>query len=179
MEACEPAVPRYTSVYRSARLIPGASAACTTSSREKASIQPTELLHEAWLKLSRSSSAYADRGHFFSVAARAMRQILVDQARARLADKRGGGGHRTTVAGLAETDRSFDLLELDTSLDRLAEIDAVTAEVVILRTFGGLTVDEVAALLGASARTIARKWRFGRAFLEQALGVAAEPGPAS
>ena len=135
-----------------------------------AAIQPTELLHEAWLKLARSSSVYVDRGHFYSVAARAMRQILVDQARARLTDKRGGGAQRTTIAGLAETDRHFDLLELDSSLDRLAEIDAVTAEVVVLRTFGGLTVDEVAEVLGASARTIARKWRFGRAFLEQALG---------
>lgn len=132
-------------------------------------IEPTELLHDAWLKLSLSTTMFKDRGHFFAVAAMAMRQVLVNQAQARNAQKRGGGACQTTVSGLADSERSIDAIELDDALKKLAAVDSAAAETATLRLFGGLTVDEVAAATGASARTVARKWRFGRAFLEQAM----------
>lgn len=132
-------------------------------------VEPTELLHEAWMKLARTTTMFKDRGHFFAVAALAMRQILVNQAQAHNAWKRGGGARQTTVSGLADGARSIDAIELDDALNKLAAVDPAAAETATLRLFGGLTVEEVAAATGASARTVARKWRFGRAFLEQTL----------
>jgi len=132
-------------------------------------VQPTELLHEAWVKLARSSSSYKNRDHFIAVAVQAMRQILVDQARARLTQKRGAGACRTTVSGLLDGAPGMDLLELDDLLTKLAAIDGAAAQAALLRIFGGLTVEEVAVTTGSSERTVARKWRFARAFLEEAV----------
>lgn len=151
-------------VYAHLRALAGRVAAGQSSG-----LQPTELLHEAWMKLVRTSTPFKDRGHFMSVAAQAMRQILVDQARARLAQKRGAGAQRTTVSGLADEGPGMDLLDLDEALSKLAEIDAAASEVAIMRIFGGCTVDEVAVATDTSVRTVARKWRFGRAFIEQAI----------
>ena len=133
-------------------------------------LQPTALLHEVWEKLSASSSRYNSRAHFVAVAARAMRQILVDRARARATAKRGGGLQQTTLSGVGGgLPRALDVLALDRALKELEALDPQAAEVVLLRTFGGLTVPEVAESLGVSARTVDRTWRFARAFLASHL----------
>ena len=134
-------------------------------------LQPTALLHEAWSKLEQSQTSYKDREHFMAVAATAMRQILVNRARDRVAQKRGGGAAHTTLSGLAgETRDPVDLLLLDTALERLAAVDPRAAEVVELRVFAGLTIGEVAAHTGLAARTVSRAWRYALAFLQRELG---------
>lgn len=137
-----------------------------------ASIQPTMLVHEAWLKVSASGAEYESRAHFVGVAARAMRQILIDRARMRAAVKRGGEGQRrTTLTGLSADDsHAVDVLDLDKALTALEAADPRAAQVAQLRTFGGLTVPEVAEAIGVSERTAARSWRAARAFLMAQLG---------
>jgi len=133
-------------------------------------LQPTGLLHEAWLKISKSSAEYNDRGHFLAVAARAMRQILVDRARARGTDKRGAGRQQQSLSRVpAITPEPVNLIALDALLDELEELDARAAEVVQLRVFGGLTALETAAAMGISKGTANRSWRVGRIFLAEAL----------
>ncbi len=133
-------------------------------------IQPTALLHEAWEKLARSSSRYRSRAHFMAVAARAMRQVMISRARARNANKRGGDWHRATLTGLGEdAPRVVDVIDLDNAIRELEANDPRAAEVVMLRTFGGLTVDEVAEVTNTSARTVARTWRFAKSFLADRL----------
>jgi RNA polymerase sigma factor (TIGR02999 family) len=133
-------------------------------------IQPTALLHEAWEKLAKSSSRYRSRAHFMAVAARAMRQVMISRARARNARKRGGDWTRATLTGLGEAaPRVVDVIDLDAAIRELEEQDAKAAEVVMLRTFGGLTVEEVAEVTGASPRTVARTWRFAKSFLAARL----------
>lgn len=140
------------------------------SSTREATLQPTALLHEAWMKVARSSSRYRSREHFLAVAATAMRQILVDRARARLAQKRGGDWARVTLSGVGESsDGLLDVMSLDEALSALAEVDELAAEVAQQRTFGGMTVPEVAAATGVSESTVARRWRFARAFLLKQL----------
>jgi RNA polymerase sigma factor (TIGR02999 family) len=128
-------------------------------------LNPTSLVHEAWEKLAKSRVQTVDRTHVVALSARAMRQILVDRARARGSQKRGGDRHRTTLSGLAVETAAIDVLELDQALEQLSELDAVAADVVVLRTFGGLTIEEVAAELECSRRYVNNKWSFGRAFL--------------
>ncbi|MCB9680140.1 MAG: RNA polymerase subunit sigma-24 [Alphaproteobacteria bacterium] len=133
-------------------------------------LNPTSLVHEAWEKLARNDAAWNDRTHFIALSARAMRQILVDRARGRGRAKRGGGRHRTTLSGIADDAAPLDLLALDEALERLGEVDAEAADVLVLRTFGGLTLDEVAVELGRSKRTVSTRWQFGRAFVLSELG---------
>lgn len=132
-------------------------------------IAPTALLHEAWAKIARNDHSFANRGHFCAVAARAMRQILVDRARGRGRLKRGENPQRTTISGLSGPSPTVDLLELDDAIERLGQEDAVAADVVVLRAFGGLTVPECAEALGVSPRSINSKWRFARAYLATEL----------
>jgi RNA polymerase sigma factor (TIGR02999 family) len=133
-------------------------------------LNATALVHEAWLKLApASASDWAGRRHFLNVAARAMRQVLVDAARERLAAKRGGGGAVTlddaAGAGVAAPMRDEAMLALDEALARLAELDERQARVVELRWFAGFTAEETAEALGISTPTVHRDWRAARAWL--------------
>ena len=137
-------------------------------------LQPTALVHEAWLKLLRANggqAAFADRVHFLAVAARAMRQILLNHARDRRAQKRGGGEVRVPLdecIDLIEADAG-DLVALDEVLGRLAATAPRAASVVEMRVFGGMSVEEVAAALGTGETTVKADWRFARAFLQRHL----------
>lgn len=135
-------------------------------------LQPTLLVHEAWLKLCPGQQpAFHDRAHFLRVAASAMRSVLVDHMRARATQKRGGGNRRLEVDELcaAFADRADDLLALDEALTRLAARDATSARVVELRFFAGLPIAETAAALGVSTATVERSWRAARAWLRAEL----------
>jgi RNA polymerase sigma-70 factor (ECF subfamily) len=135
-------------------------------------LQATALLHEAWMKLvDLKRAAPRDRAHFMAIAARSMRQILVDHARRKGADKRGGDWGRVTLDGaLAHLEgRTVDVLALEDALERLAAQDARKARVVELRFYGGLTVPEVAEALGVSARTVEGDWFMARAWLRREL----------
>lgn len=136
--------------------------------RGERTLQPTDLVHEAWLKLSRGSRVDAtDRAHFLAIAARAMRQVMVDQARRRLADKRGGGWDAATLTdGLAPAIRPAELLELDGALE---ELDARQRQVVEYRFFAGMSETETATVLGVSERTVRRDWVTARARLYRVL----------
>jgi RNA polymerase sigma factor (TIGR02999 family) len=136
-------------------------------------LQPTAVVHEAFLKLAGGTpTSFRDRVHFFAVAAQAMRQILVDHARARGTSKRGGGALRVALGDgpAAGGNTTFaDVLAVDEALSRLATRDAEQARLVELRFFGGLTVEETAEVLGVSAPTVKRHWRLARAFLSREL----------
>lgn len=139
-------------------------------------LQPTALVHEAYLRLVGSTEPNWDgRGHFFSAAAQAMRQILVDQARRKGARKHGGGQRRIGVSeaergGLLIQPPVENMLALDEALARLEREDPRKAEVVKLRYFAGLSAAETAAVLGVSLPTVERDWRFARALLLTELG---------
>ena len=138
--------------------------------RERAghTLQPTAVVHEAYLKLVGSDVDWQDRAHFFAVAAQTMRRILVDHARARRAKKRGGEDHFSMLVTVAASEpRGVELLDLHQALTRLAEIDPERARVVELRFFGGLTVEETAEALGRSPATIKRDWNFAKVFLHR------------
>jgi RNA polymerase sigma factor (TIGR02999 family) len=142
------------------------------SEKRGATLQPTALVHEAYLRLVGSDRAsWENRAHFFGAAARAIRRILVDRARARRAARRGGDRplRLDTDTPLAEPGPSLEVLVLDEALAKLASIDAQKARVVELRFFGGLSVDETAATLGVSASTVDRDWAFARAWLHRAM----------
>jgi len=135
-------------------------------------LQPTALIHEAYLRLlGGGTPQWADRGHFFAAAAAAMRSILVDHARARSAQKRGGGRRRVSFSEAADpsTDHAADVLAVHESLEKLAALDPRKSATVELLFFGGLTVEEAAAVLGSSPRTVKRDWRFARAWLLQEI----------
>jgi RNA polymerase sigma factor (TIGR02999 family) len=141
--------------------------------RERAghTLQPTALLHEAWLRLASVRHPWQDRTHFVSAAARAMRRILVEHGRARAAAKRGGGVGRVTLATgiLGDGAAPDDVLVVDEALQRLAALDPRLAQIVELRVFGGLDHPEIAGHLGCSLRTVERDWRTARAFLRRTL----------
>ncbi|MEM6314880.1 MAG: ECF-type sigma factor [Planctomycetota bacterium] len=134
-------------------------------------LQPTALVHEAYLKVAGSDAAFNDREHFLAVAATAMRQILVSHARGKSADKRGGDWQRVTldgaVAGMREG--GVDPLDLDDALTRLAKLSERQARVAELRLYGGLDVTESATALGVSASTIKAEWSVARAWLKREL----------
>jgi RNA polymerase sigma factor (TIGR02999 family) len=141
-------------------------------------LDTTALLHEAYLKLARRDEpVWESRAHFLAAASRAMRHILVDYARRRCADKRGGGARRLTpedVGALkptapADVEQAETLLALDRALDRLSEIDERQAKVVEYRFFGGMSVAEAGATLGVSVRTIKRDWAHARAWLRREM----------
>lgn len=145
--------------------------------RERAghSLQPTALVHEAFIKLIDSSGIQAtDRRHFFAIAANTMRRVLVEHARTRGAAKRGGGQQRVSLTGIqdAKPDAEVEVVALDEALEKLAALDERQARIVELRFFGGLAVDEVAELLGVSKRTVEGDWTMARAWLLREL---AEP----
>jgi RNA polymerase sigma factor (TIGR02999 family) len=142
-------------------------------------LSTTALVHEAYLKLTGAAGqSFQDRVHFFSVASRAMRQILLDYARRAIAAKRGGGqAVSLDPAGTPDPGRPEELVALDEALDRLAAADERLARIVELRFFGGLSVEETAEAVGSSPRTVKRDWRKARAFLYQALRD--EHGPAA
>lgn len=131
-------------------------------------LQATALVHEVWVRLlgTEQSSAWNDRQHFLATAAQAMRRILVDSARARQRQKRGGGHQRVELhEGLATCDADEELILLDESLEQLAAVEPRKASLVNLRYFGGLTMSEAAQYLGVSLATAERDWTFARAWL--------------
>lgn len=136
-------------------------------------LQPTALVHEAWLRLVRQDQpSIAHRKHFLALAAQVMRRILVDHARASQAQKRGGDVIQTAwddAAVAAAPNDPVDLLALDDALSQLAAVDARQAQVIELKYFGGLTLDELAEVLGLSAATISRDQRAAEAWLGHAL----------
>lgn len=141
--------------------------------RAGATLGTTALVHEVYLKLAPNAPSANDARHFFAIAARAMRQVLVSAARDRMADKRGGAAELVTLneagADAQLSLRPDELLALDEALERLAAIDPRQASVVEYRFFAGLDVDETAEMLGISSPTVARDWRAARAWLAREL----------
>ena len=136
-------------------------------------LQPTALVHEAFLRLvDQTRVQWKGRTHFLAIAARTMRRILVDHARGRLREKRGGDRVRVTLqAELAlSPDRDEDVLALHEALEKLHQLDERQARIVELRFFGGLNVAEVAEVLGVSKRTVENDWTMVRAWLKRELG---------
>lgn len=133
-------------------------------------LQPTALVHEAFLRVG-ADQQFDDRGHFFAACAEAIRRVLVDRARAKRADKRGGARRRHDVHELpvAAPEADDDLLALNDALDRFAELEPQKAELVKLRYFAGLTIDEAADALGVSPATVKRHWEYSRAWLFAAV----------
>lgn len=144
--------------------------------RRNHTLQPTALLHEAWLRLSAVHNPWQDRAHFLRAAAGTMRRVLVDHARARQRDKRFQAGERITLAPdlLEAGAEPADLLVVDDLLQRLHAVDPELVRVVELRVFGGLGHDEIAAVLGTSLRTVERSWRLARAYLRREFDDARE-----
>jgi RNA polymerase sigma factor (TIGR02999 family) len=144
-------------------------AACKLAhERPGQTLQPTALVHEAFLRLVGDENVrWQNRGHFFAAAAEAMRRILVEAARRKARIKHGGGRqrHELTEADAVELPESVDLLTLDEALGRLSRDDPVKAELVKLRFFAGLTVEEAASVLDISRATADRYWSFARAWL--------------
>jgi len=134
-------------------------------------LQPTELIHEAYLRLVDQNQQFNSRSHFYGVAAHLMRLILVDHARSRAAEKRGGGGAALPLSAIqiAVAERSTDLLALDEALSRLAEFDARKSRAVELRFFGGMSLDEIAEVLGISTPTVVRDLRAAQTWLHREL----------
>jgi RNA polymerase sigma-70 factor, ECF subfamily len=140
--------------------------------RSDHTLQPTALLHEAVLRLfGGRAPVFADRSHFLRAASRAMRHALVDHARARAAAKRGGGAEVTQIQDVQDPGASpLDVLELDEALRLLAQADPRCAQVVEMKFFVGLEVEEIAEVLEISTATVKRDWRFARSWLAQELG---------
>jgi RNA polymerase sigma factor (TIGR02999 family) len=131
-------------------------------------LQTTALVNEAYLRLAdQTNPNWQDRAHFFAVAARAMRQILVNYAKSYRAQKRGGGAHKVELneTALVSPGQSEEVVELHEALERLATLDSRKAEVVELKYFGGLNYDEMAEVLKISVITVRRDWEFAKAWL--------------
>ena len=151
----------------------GLASAYLRNERRGHTLQTTALANEAWMRLAqRGAVAFGDREQFMPLAAQSIRRILVDHARKRAADKRGGGRERITLAedSAANAENAVDVLALDEALGKLAQLDARQARIVELRFFAGLEVDEVARTLGISPRTVAGDWVMAKAFLHAQLG---------
>ena len=136
-------------------------------------LQPTALVHEAYLRITkRGETRWNGKGHFFAAAAEAMRQILVEQARSKSRLKRGGDRIREQLGAQPEFDAPTspeDLLVIDEAVSELSRTDESLALIVKLRFFSGLSPDEIATLMGVSRRTVERRWRFAAALLRQRL----------
>lgn len=147
--------------------------AALDAERVEHTLQATALVHEAYLKLvDQHRASYADRTHFFAVAAQAIRRILVDHARHRGRQRRGGDWKRLDFEVLLDLPSNLpqaDLLDLEDALEKLAELDPVKVQVVEMSFFAGLTHEEIGAALGVSTRTVERYWQFARAWLFREL----------
>src|SRR6185295_7512485 len=136
-------------------------------------MQPSSLVQEAFLRLlPRAEVAWQDRAHFFAVASRVMRHVLVDHARERLRQKRGGGAALIPIdaAVVLSSEQVEQVVAVDLALQRLANTDERKSHVFEMRFFGGLTVEEVASVLGVAPNTVIRDWNFARAWLRRELG---------
>ena len=137
-------------------------------------LQPTALVHEAWLRLGGDEQpTWENRAHFFGAAAEAMRRILVDRARRRLRQRHGGGQERVDIDEVeiaAPTDDAEDILAMHDALDRFAALEPEKAEFVKLRYFVGLSLEETASALGVSLTTAKRWWQYARAWLKVEMG---------
>jgi RNA polymerase sigma factor (TIGR02999 family) len=157
------------------------AAALTLKLRPGQTLQPTALVHEAYLRLVRHDDpGWESQRHFFGAAARAMREILIEQARRKASQKHGGHGHRVEFAeGLLRIEPpADDVLALEEALQRLQAENPRVAEIVQLRYYTGLSVEETAHVVGASVSTVKRDWRYARAWLARELGQGAPPdGP--
>ncbi len=134
--------------------------------------QTTELIHEAYLKIAKQEEHnWQNRAHFFGVAAQAMRHILVDYARSKTRQKRGGWQERVTFSedAIVSTARSEEIVALDDALNQLAILDARKSRVVEMKFFGGLNIEEIAGVLKISPATVKRDWRFARTWLLREL----------
>jgi RNA polymerase sigma-70 factor (ECF subfamily) len=144
-------------------------------------LQPTALVHEAYVRLiDQRQVDWSNRAQFIGLAAVMMRRVLVNYARDRGAGKRGGGAHPVplTMVGEGAGERPIDILALHDALDRLAETDPRKSQIVELKFFGGLTMDEIAAAIGVSRATVEREWKFARAWLYRAVSGAKGDGRA-
>lgn len=144
------------------------------SERASHTLQPTALVHEVYIRMLGQISEASDRAHFFAIAARTMRQVLVDQARMKLAAKRGGGQWAVELqeGTIAIEQKPAMLLHLNEALDRLEQISPRAAQVIDMQCFGGMTQEEIALALGLTPRTIKRDWDFGKKFLKKELKAA-------
>ena len=136
-------------------------------------LQTTALVHEAYIKLGGVTEiSWESRAHYLRVASQAMRRVLIDHARRKKADKKGGKRTREPLDRAADImeKASVDLLELDSAIDKLAKIDPQLAQVVELRFFGGLTVEETAKVIGISKTTVKEDWSLAKAWLKQEMG---------
>lgn len=165
-QAFDDLVPR---VYRELRRLAGR---CLQNEQPGQTLQATDLVHEAYLRLADASHLdWQHRSHFFAVSASVMRRILVDRARRRVAAKRGGRAAQIDLDGVVDiaTRRSKELIALDDALNALADGDSRKARVVELRFFAGMEVRETAAVLGISPETVMRDWRVAKAWLLKEL----------
>src|SRR5437762_10225025 len=155
-------------VYNELRRV---AAAYMRRERPGQTLQATALVHEAYLRLADAGTPWTDRRHFVGIAARSMRQILVERARARGAQKRWGALNRVSITdSLAlASDPEVMLPALDEAIDRLAQIDAEQAKIVELRYFAGMSVEEAADAMGISPATLKRRWTLARAWLFREL----------
>jgi RNA polymerase sigma-70 factor, ECF subfamily len=139
--------------------------------RANHTLQPTALVHEAFLRLVGEQRQFGSRAHFLGAASGVMRRVLVDYARGRNAQKRGSGATLVTVDDLDDLPHpaaaAVDLVVLDDALSRLTALDARQGQIVELRFFGGLSVEETAAVVGVSERTVKREWQLSRAWLRR------------
>jgi RNA polymerase sigma factor (TIGR02999 family) len=178
-QRCEekrPAAELLPEVYAELRRL---AAALSVKLRPGQTLQPTALVHEAYLRLVRNQDpGWEGHRHFFGAAARAMREILIEQARRKDSLKRGGGGQRVELSeGLALIEPpADDLLALDEAIGLLQDEKPHLAEIVMLRYYSGLSVEETAGVVGRSVSTVVRDWRFARAWLAGRLGEGASGG---
>lgn len=158
-----------TLLYRELRRT---AAAHLRRERPNHTLQPTALVNEAYLRLAAQGGAdWSDRAHFLAASSHLMREILVDHARSRNRDKRGGGQRLVSLDDAVEPGVApeVDLLSLDAALETLERVDPRQRRLVELRYFGGLTIEETAAVLGSSPATVKRDWRAAKAWLHRAL----------
>src|SRR5437868_1947046 len=155
-------------VYNELRRV---AAAYMRRERPGQTLQATALVHEAYLRLADAGTPWTDRRHFVGIAARSMRQILVERARARGAQKRWGALNRVSITDSLQlaADPETMLPALDEAIDRLAQIDAEQAKIVELRYFAGMSVEEAAEAMGMSPATLKRRWSVARAWLFREL----------
>lgn len=141
-------------------------------------LQPTALVNEAWLRLAQSGNDWESKAHFFGAAARAMRQVLVEEARRRYSQKRAGDAKRVTFHDLAiaVAEPTIDMLALDEAITALGKVDERFVRLIDLRYFAGCSLEEVAELTGRSLATVKRDWAYARAWLFDHMNCSAELG---